>query len=136
MRSVKTRGGLTRGRGMTETQRLIWVLSAPSCANINGAMQELTGVSYSTSEQHKEASASRIDRAMHDAQELLQYLQQRNPFDTEGPQELRNIATGVTAHVSVNCDTAKAVGDKILHMMPDTKVAEFSFKKKDQAITI
>ena len=27
MRSIKSTGGLTRGRGMTETQRLVWMLS-------------------------------------------------------------------------------------------------------------
>lgn len=30
MRSLKTSGGLTRGRGMTEQQRLIWLLSTPA----------------------------------------------------------------------------------------------------------
>ena len=32
MRSLKTSGGLTRGRGFTEQQRLIWLLSMPACA--------------------------------------------------------------------------------------------------------
>ena len=31
MRSVKIHGGLTRGRGMTEIQRLVWVLSMCGC---------------------------------------------------------------------------------------------------------
>jgi hypothetical protein len=31
MRSVKTAGGLTRGRGMTEVQRPQWLLSMPNC---------------------------------------------------------------------------------------------------------
>ena len=31
MRSMKTCGGLTRGRGMTEQQPLIWLLSMPVC---------------------------------------------------------------------------------------------------------
>ena len=53
MRSVKKYGCLTRGRGMTEIQRLVWVLSMPVCANVNEAMQKLTGVSYQTSEHHK-----------------------------------------------------------------------------------
>ncbi len=35
MRSMKTSGGLTRGRGMTEQQRLIWLLSMPACAEVN-----------------------------------------------------------------------------------------------------
>lgn len=32
MRSLKTSGGLTRGRGFTEQQRLIWLLSMSACA--------------------------------------------------------------------------------------------------------
>ena len=57
MRSMKMSGGLiTRGRGMTEQQRLIWVLSMPVCAEINNTMLDLTGVSYSTSEQNVDIS--------------------------------------------------------------------------------
>jgi hypothetical protein len=58
MRSVKRTGGLTRGRVLTETQRLEWVLSTPTSADINSAMQALTGVIYTTSEQHKEATSA------------------------------------------------------------------------------
>ena len=43
MRSVKFSGGLTRGRGMTEVERALWVLSLPACVDISYAMQELTG---------------------------------------------------------------------------------------------
>ena len=50
MRSLKTNGGLTRGRGMTEQQRVIWLLSMPACAEVNRAMQELTSVKYDASE--------------------------------------------------------------------------------------
>ena len=38
MRSMKTSGGLTRGRGMTETQRLVWLMAHPVCAEVNYAM--------------------------------------------------------------------------------------------------
>ncbi len=54
MRSVKTHDSLTRGKGMTETQ--IWVLSMPACAAMNEAMQNLSGISYETSDQHKDIS--------------------------------------------------------------------------------
>ena len=47
MRSVKTSGGLTRGKGFSETQRLVWLMSMPACAEVNDAMQTLTGVRYS-----------------------------------------------------------------------------------------
>jgi len=33
--------------------RLIWLLSMPACADVNNAMQNLTGVMCHTSDQHK-----------------------------------------------------------------------------------
>ena len=41
MRSMKTSGGLTRGRCMTETQRLAWLMAHPVCAEVNNAAQRL-----------------------------------------------------------------------------------------------
>ena len=43
MRSIKSTGGLTRGRGIDEYQRAQWVLAMPSCAEYNSTMQDLTG---------------------------------------------------------------------------------------------
>lgn len=59
MRSIKSQGGMTRGRGMDEKQRLIWVQSMPECIEINNAMQHLTDQHYETSEQHKDCGVSR-----------------------------------------------------------------------------
>ena len=39
MRIMKTSGGLTRARGMTEQQLLAWLLAMPACAEVNRAMQ-------------------------------------------------------------------------------------------------
>ena len=52
MRSLKASGGLTRGRGMTERQRVIQLLFMPACAEMNRAMAELTGITYTTVEQN------------------------------------------------------------------------------------
>ena len=59
MRSVKTQGGLTRGKGMTEMQQLLWVQSMPACGDIKEAMQNFSRISYKTSDQHKETSQTR-----------------------------------------------------------------------------
>ena len=40
MRSMNTSVGLTRGRGMTEQQRLTWLLAMPARTEVNRAMQE------------------------------------------------------------------------------------------------
>ena len=67
MRGLKTSGGLTRGRGMTEAQRLAWVMSMPACAEVNSAMQNPTDIVNNTSEQHKEATKARQERGHKDA---------------------------------------------------------------------
>ena len=45
MRSLKTSGGLTQGREMTENQCVLWLLSRPE---VNLVMQEFIGVNYNT----------------------------------------------------------------------------------------
>ena len=70
MRSIKTSGGLTRGRGTSATQRLVWLMSLPSCAEVNNAMQNLTGVMYHTSEQDKETTKARQERDYKDTNSL------------------------------------------------------------------
>lgn len=81
MRSLKTTGGLTIGRGMSEYQRGLWLLSSPICAEVTQSSQMLTEVNYNTSEQHKEASKSRQERDQKDSLVLVRWLEERNPFD-------------------------------------------------------
>ena len=47
-----------------------------------------------------------------------------------------NIANGIHAHSSVNVDNPATIGDRILEKMVGEKVSDFSFKKKDQAVTM
>ena len=71
MRSLKTTGRLTRGRGLSESQRPLWGLSMLACAEINSSMQQHTNVKYSTSEKHKEATYARVEREAKDAHEMI-----------------------------------------------------------------
>ncbi len=134
MRSLKTSGGLTRGTGMTETQRNVWLLSLPSRAHVNEVMQQFSGVQYETSEQHKEVGKARQCRDVNDTLAILSYLMERSPFSSD--LVLRSIATGMTSESSVNVDMSKAVGQKILDGMVGKNVNDYSFKKSEQAVTL
>ena len=48
MRSLKTNERLTRGTGIGETERLVWLLSMPACVEISLAMQLVTGVYFTS----------------------------------------------------------------------------------------
>ena len=61
----------------------------PACADINVAMQAVTDLSYTTSEQHKDMYAAiqkQNDKAM---MVMLAFLQERKPF-ADGPDIKKN----------------------------------------------
>ena len=66
MRSIKSRGGLTRGRGVTESVRMQWIYSMHKCAGIHDAMTTITNFKHTTSEQHIELGTSRSKRDFKD----------------------------------------------------------------------
>ena len=113
---------------MTETQRNVWCMSSPVSAEVNQAMQQLTSVTFATSEQHKDLSTARQKKDSADVNKLIKFLQDKNPFDKES--SLRNVVTGVIAAEKVNVTQAKEVGDSILDGMFGKKVCNYTFRKK------
>ena len=69
-----------------------------------------------------------------DTQLVADFLQERNPF--EYGEAYCNITNGVHAQPSVNVANAKAIGQNILDKMVGEKLFDYSFKRKDQAITM
>lgn len=136
MRSLKTTGGLTRGSGMMEQQRVTWLLSTPACAQTSCAMQDLVGIQCEHSEQNKDMSQARRKWDIEDTLVILKTIagDGRNPFVLG--TVLKNIMTGVNAEESVDVYQAKAKGEKILTLTAGQSVDTYSFKRKDQAITL
>ena len=135
MRSIKSTGGLTRGRGLGSTQRTLWLLSMPACSEVHEAMQNLTATQYHSNKEHVEASNSRKVRDSKDIAEIEDFLKDHNPF-TLDDSSLRNIETGATADAHVNADDAKMVGEKIIEKMSNKIVMEHTFKRKDQVVPL
>ena len=90
-RSLTTSGSLTRRRRITETQQPVWYLPRPACTKVNNVMQQLTAVTYLTSEQHKDVSQARQTRGTADSEKLMAFIRRRSPFDAD--PSLRNIYT-------------------------------------------
>lgn len=134
MRSVKSSGGLTRGRGLSENKRSQWLLSMPACAEVTNAINEFTCVAYTTSDQQKEAGNSRMERDKKNIVSMLRFLKERDPFG-ELPA-LRNIETGVTADSKVNVDSEKEIGERIIESMSGQSISTYSFKRSQQVVTL
>ena len=91
---------------------MFWLVSMPACAEMNRAMLELTGVSYSTGEQNKDITKSSQALDVKDTRTLLLALAERNPFTTH--TDLIIIMPGIHAESSVNVEKAREVGQGIL----------------------
>ena len=94
----------------------------------------VTGTELNSSQQHIEVSDARQTRDDKAMRLLLSFLEDRNPFASD--QTLRNLCTEVTAHFIVNADTAKDVGKDILQTMQSKPVKDFTFKRKNQVVSM
>ena len=79
MRSKKSVGGMTRRRGMSESQRAQWLLYMKACAERNNAMQEFTDQIVESKEQPKDMFDARIKRDDKDRNTFLDYHTEQNP---------------------------------------------------------
>ena len=71
MRSMKTSGCLTRGRSMTETLRLVWLMAHPVFSEENNAMQQFTDRTVHHKWAAQYLTTARQGKNMTDSCELL-----------------------------------------------------------------
>ena len=126
-------GGFTRRTGISNIQRLVWVMSRPLCSSINSLMMGLTNVKQKSSDQHQEVAHARQKRDSSDTEKIIDFLRNANPFKGDA-NILRNIATGVAAAHHVNVDNAKSVGELILAKMIGKTLSEFIPRRVDQCV--
>ena len=134
MRSIKSRGVLTRGRGFKENVRHLWVNSINYTAALHEAVTALSDIRFGTSEQHLEMGATRPSRYYDDCNTFLSCFESRNPFNMD-TNDLHSLSTGVVSVKgidNVNCEDAEAIGARIHKMLDNVNLAEAKIKKKDQ----
>ena len=83
MCSLKSKGGLTRGRGFTENVRNLWVWSISHSAAVHEAMTSLSGIKMTSSEQHVEMTTKRMLIDTNDHMVFHRWIEARNPFNME-----------------------------------------------------
>ena len=134
MRAIKTNGGLTRGRGVSETTRQLWLGSVHRCADIHNAMTELTGASRKTIEQHVQLTSSRITRDNKDLETMKKWFDLHIPFNQHEPN-LKSLSSGLIADAKINCDDAESVGETIQSKLDNMVTEDISIKRKDKVKT-
>ena len=102
MLSMKSNGGLTRGRGVNESTRQLWLGSMHRCTEIYHAMSELTGAYRKISGQHVEISRSGIKRDNDDLATAQDWFDLHEPFDKSKPCS-KSLSSGLVGD-ELNCD--------------------------------
>ena len=135
MRSLKSRGGLTRGKGFTFNVRMMWVSTMHFCSSVHSAMAALTNHAHTTSDQHKELGKTRIMRDYTDLNKMIDFFSTHNPFDLKR-ESLQSLSTGLIANGNINCDDAEEIGRNIHIKLDNTLYGAELIKKKDLVITL
>ena len=137
MRSIKSRGGLKKGCGVTESVGMLWINSTHSLSGIHEAMTDLTRLKHKTSVQHAEMSDSRIRKDNQTLQQLKAWFDTNNSFDVNCP-ELRSLSNGLVAmkEDNINCDEAEIVGEAIQTKLNGAEILSRTIQCKDQIHTL
>ena len=93
-----------------------------------------TGIKYVSSDQHKSAGDSTIERDNKDTKILIEFFHDHNPF--AGEEKLKNIVTGQVENDAVNIDRAAVVGSQVLQQIENEKVSELKFKDAWKAVNM
>ncbi|KAK6175983.1 hypothetical protein SNE40_014355 [Patella caerulea] len=137
MSRLKGRGGLTHGRGLTESVRHMWIYTMHHFAQFHDAMTSLTGKRHKSSEQHTEFGESRRARDTCDLTKLIAWFDKKDPFDLE-LTELMSLSTGLTAtqQDNINCDEAESVGYQIQIRLDNCTYESASMKRTSKVKTL
>jgi len=93
-------------------------------------------VNYNTGKQYKNIVDTIQAHDKKDTYIVLNHLLEKEPFSPD--TSVRSISTGVYVHITVNVDKEQrpSIGNTNLARMDGHTTSEYSFKKKDNAITL
>jgi hypothetical protein len=137
MRSLKSRGGLTRGRGTHDTVRNLWLKSMAECARVSAAVATVIGLNQGCSES-VEVGKSRIARDNADLRKLVDFLTVNSPFRFVDSSRIVSLLNGVSAGPDdgVTCDIADEVGLRIQESWNDVTYGSVTLHKTSRVKTL
>lgn len=127
MWSMKTIGGLTHGRGLSESVLTKWTLGMTSVHNVCQEIEDFCGVLFDTTDQHVDMRESRIQRDSVDLAKLMTWFQNHNPFPRI--DEIRSISTGIVGDNRINCHLPQELGTVNLNSIVDNNFNDVKFKR-------
>ena len=129
MHSIKTNGGLTRGRGVFE---VLWTLNLNYTSSVHCAMMELTSMVVNTYNQLVDITEPRQKQDSTDYDNFKIQLKEINPFEFIDAN-LHSLSSGLVSlaeKYQVNCDDAEQLGAEIHQQLEETSLANANIKQQ------
>lgn len=104
MRSMKSQGGLTHGRGISNSVLSRWTGGAVYMLNICEQLERFWGISCITPEQHVDMRPTQIKRDTADVEKLNNWFSTHPPFPFT--DKILSISSGIVGGPEINCHLA------------------------------
>ena len=136
MQAIKSRGGLTRGSGFSESVHVLWVYSMHAAASYHNALINLSELSKSKA-LHNELVKSRLQRDFKDLMKIKGWLDMpsHDPCDI-GSEKLSSLDSGLIAGDKVNSDEAEMIGSQIQQSLDNLSRNNATVKRSLKAVTL
>lgn len=134
MRSMKSTGGLTRGRGLTDSVLTKWILGMPTMQKVSEAIENFVEIESTTTEQHVDARPTRQARDNADVQKLQQWFENHDPFPVL--DNIVSLSTGVVGGPQINCHKAQSIGLESFNGIVGKQFADISFPRKKRVLPL
>lgn len=134
MKNMKSIGGLTHGRGMSESVLMRWTLGMVALQNICEEVEKFTYTSSSTSEQHIDMRRTRMERDDRDVGKMQNWLSTHPPFPVLNA--VMSISSGVVGSEKVNCHMSQDCGISAVSSIVGGTFGALKLKRSNKVVTL
>ncbi|XP_050518957.1 uncharacterized protein LOC126893059 [Diabrotica virgifera virgifera] len=134
MKSMKTHGGISRGRSTKESVISKWVYGMHAMNTVCEGLQVLANVRMDTTDQHVDASDSRLIKDAKDIKKLLDWFSSHDPFPKIN--KIISIASGVVIDDKINCHKAREVGIASMAKMTGETFNNIKLKRSEKVLPL
>ncbi|PZC75227.1 hypothetical protein B5X24_HaOG206534 [Helicoverpa armigera] len=134
MKSMKTDGGISRGRSTKESVISKWVYGMHAMNTVCEGLEVLANVHMDTTDQHVDASDSRRKKDAKDIKILFDWFLSHEPFPKLN--KIVSIASGVVGDDKINCHKAREVGIASMSKMTGKTFNNIKLKRSQKVLPL
>jgi len=134
MRLMKSSGGLTYGRGISDSVLMKWTQNMSAVNEVCQSLEDFCSLSMIFSEQHVELRSAIMKRDNSDTEKLNNWLSSYYPFSE--CKVIMSIFSGQIGDDSINCHEAVEIGRVAMESIVGKHFSDVSLKRSSRVLTL